>query len=65
MGSEQMQKIYLDLEADWIWGNLNQEKVNWDTVRDVFVFFSEEHIKTIKDSMSFRGDWCVLKRRKI
>lgn len=65
MGSKQMQKNYLDLEADWIWGHLNQEKVIWDTVRDVFVFFSEEHIKTIKSSMSFRGDWCVLKRRKI
>lgn len=24
---------YLDLEADWMRGHLNQEKVIWDTVR--------------------------------
>lgn len=29
--------------------------------RELLAFFSQEHIRTIKDSMNFRGDCCVFK----
>lgn len=53
-------------------GHLNQEKVICDTVRQGRQMYCErrnmllleEHIETIKDSMSFQGGCCVLKISK-